>query len=1522
MKTKFYFLLLAVITAFVNQSSAQALVKKMSSANGSVYATYKSGNSYYIGGDFNYVGLNTGYGALTKTTDDYPNMDFPQFNGNIYALVPDNNGGWYAGGAFTTVGGISKSYLAHIKSDNTVDAAFNGNCNSSVKAILKVGNRLYIGGSFNSVNGTTRQYAAALNATTGAVLLAWNPSPDYTVNTITAVYSADTTIWLGGDFSNINTSTTSISRPRLAKVNNTNGNFISGSLSADNSISKLVTRGDSVFVAGSFTRLGLKTDYLASIGEGSSSADQSMPATNNVIRCIIPDGTGGWYVGGYFTQIGGVARNYVARVKADKTVDANFNASCNYAVLAMVKDGAKLYLGGAFTSVNNTTRSYLAAVNATTGVLYASWTPSANGQVNTLALEDTTVLAGGTFYSISGKNAYRFAALSKTNGTPIGGFPGFNSTVNKIAVRGDSVLTGGSYTYSAYYSPYSAAITTIASNVTPNANFPATNGSIYCVVRDGAGNYYVGGSFTQIGGVNRAYIAKLNSSFQVVTGWVPTVNSHVRTMALSGTTLYIGGLFTTTNAISRPYISALNTANPGNNKPWNSSLNYNVYTLALDSANSSIYAGGQFSLVNGATTRNLLAKFNLTGTLDATWNPNAAGGGGTVERLAISGTNVLAGGSFTSIGGIARNYLAKLNKTTGGAVNWATANSYVYAMYVDGTSCYVGGYFNSLTSTAGSVTLRNYLGAITISNGAIGNFNPSPNSYVYSISKSGTSVYYGGQFYLVNGVDRKYLAASNATNSTLLAWNPSANNSVGTLYVDALNNNVILGGNFSGFKETARTYASIIANTTKSFAAWAPVINNAVYDITYNKNKIFIGGAFSTVNGSARTALAAFNLSGTLVATNLNLTKNGSINYVSVWSLFANDSTIYAGGDFDKAGATLRNDFVEANISSGPGTVLSTNPFADAIVYAINVQGNTIVYGGDFRFSNFVARNYLAVFRSSTGNVGTWNPAPSYTVADIATNYNKVFAVGAFDNIGGVSHPGAAAFNINTGALLAWDPQLVRANYGIYADLNSVAADSNNVYLGGYFDHARGVERNNAAAVSALNASLLPWNPGPSYIVRAMALRGSDVFMGGDFTYCKGASRSYIAKIDSATGLVNTSWNPGANGYVYAITGSGTNIYIGGSYSQLGGLTRTSLGAVNANSGLATTFDPVIQNNGYQGVVSALAIDTSNILYVGGTFTAAKATSRNNLAAFAIAGAGALQSWNPNANGAVNTIAKRGTTIFVGGNFTTLNGGSASRNYLASVNNTNGTALAFNPNMGWYVNAITLSGNNLYAGGQFTTVSGGGTARSYLASYNITTGNLNTWNPVANSYVFGIAAATDTVYSGGYYTTLNGVGRNHIGAVRAGAGTATTAFNPDFNYYNWDNYISGQVLLSGGNFTTVGGKFRSGFAVFILPGGNTNKNNSLTNDLYVSNKLPKQLMLYPNPTSSGIVNLRLNESVSGKFVVSIATMDGRQVYQKSFESFSKSDQVTIRDLNLKSGSYIVSIISSKVNWSTTLVIEK
>jgi hypothetical protein len=1491
----------------------------MSSANSDVYTVYKSGGSYYLGGAFTYVGLNTGYAALTTATNDYPIMDFPQVNGTVYATAPDGSGGWYVGGAFSSVGGVSETNLAHIKSNNTVDAGFTASCTGgNVNALLLVGNRLFIGGGFTLVNGTARNRAAAVNSKTGALVTAWNPDiANGSVNTIAGVFGTDTTLWLGGSFTVANTN---VSRTYLVKVNNTNGSLINGTTNAQNTVNKLVAKHDSLFAGGNFTELGLKTDYLSSIAEGGTQTDQSMPPTNGQILSIIPDGSGGWYVGGSFTTIGNQSRGYVARLNSDKSVNATFNVvGLNSNVYAMALDASTntLYLGGSFSNVGSPARNYIASVNKNNGTLQ-SWNPNANSYVYSLSLTANDVLAGGLFTTIGGKYAYRFAAISRSTAQPENGFVGYNSTVNSVAVKNDSILTGGSYSLSAYYNPYAAKITT--TTTVPDVNFYADN-IIKTVVQDAAGNYYVGGAFTHINGVAQAYVAKLNSSFQVITGWAPVVAGEVRSIVLDkvSNTVYIGGLFNSTNSVARTYISALNTTN-GLNKTFNSSFNNYVYTLVWDSANASLYAGGAFTTVNGSTTRNCLAKFDGTGHLDATWNPSATGGGGTVERLAISGSNILAAGSFTAIGGTTRNYLAKLNNTNGSATNWATAANYVYALYVDGATCYVGGYFLSLTDASSTVSLRNYFGAITISNGKITTFNPNPNSYVSTITKSGSNIYYGGYFTTINGgTPRNYLAAS-STSGVLQSWNPSANSYLpfsSCIYIDP-SNNVILGGNFSGLQEVPRTDASILSYSTGKLMPWTPSINGTVNSVTYGIDKIFIGGNFSQVAGSTKNGLAAFNFKGTLQSFDLKLTN--SRGGVTVNTITVTPTNIYVGGDFSQALSTNRNDFAEATIS--PVALSATDASPDKNVYAIGVNGSTIVYGGAFNYSNIKFRQYLALISGSSGAVLPWNPLPDYYVWDIAYNFNKLFVAGQFSNVNSASHVGAVAFNINNGSLLTWNPQLNSTAY-------SIKADSNNVYIGGNFSLAASTARINVASVSATNAALNSWNPGPNYngsggTVYTIAQNGSNILLGGMFTYCKGAARNYVAKIDSATGLVNASWNPSPNGYVYAVTGSGNTIFIGGNYSQLAATTRTSLGSVNASTGALTSFDPEVKSGTASGYVYALAVDpATSILYVGGNFNTVKSTTRNFAASLTTSGAGALQSWNPNANNAVQALAINGSNVYMGGLFTTLTGGTTTRNYLASVS-TSGTVTTFNPNLNLYAYCLTISNNGLlYVGGQFTTVNGS-TSRPNLAAYDASTGSLKSWNPTAgNSIVRGIAAATDSVYIGGFFSSLDGNPRNHLGAVRGTAGSTVLPFDPEPDNVVYANFTTGNILLTGGSFNSIGGLVRHGFAVYTLPAVPHNKTNVAPDySALTSQPAANSFKVYPNPViGDGTVRVTLDKAITGKFAITIRTQNGEKVFEQSFDSYA-NNAVQLNVAGLMNGTYIINLTSNTTNESSKLVIEK
>jgi hypothetical protein len=95
-------------------------------------------------------------------------------------------------------------------------------------------------------------------------------------------------------------------------------------------------------------------------------------------------------------------------------------------------------------------------------------------------------------------------------------------------------------------------------------------------------------------------------------------------------------------------MAALSTRT-GKATAWNSNANDGVFALAVPG--STVYAGGSFSSI-GRESRSNIAALDATTGAAAAWNPNA---NDSVLALAVAGSTVYAGGSFSSIGGVDRH---------------------------------------------------------------------------------------------------------------------------------------------------------------------------------------------------------------------------------------------------------------------------------------------------------------------------------------------------------------------------------------------------------------------------------------------------------------------------------------------------------------------------------------------------------------------------------------------------------------------------------------------------------------------------------------------------------------------------------------------------------------------------------------------------------------------------------------------------------------------------------------------------
>jgi hypothetical protein len=122
-----------------------------------------------------------------------------------------------------------------------------------------------------------------------------------------------------------------------------------------------------------------------------------------------------------------------------------------------------------------------------------------------------------------------------------------------------------------------------------------------------------------------------------------------------------------------------------------------TYVLALAVAGSDLYAGGDFTTAGGVSA-NGIAKWNGT-----TWSALGSGMNefGTVRALAVSGTDVYAGGSFATAGGVSANCIAQWNGSAWRALGSGMSGpdpalgGMVIALAVAETDLYAGGWFTA-----------------------------------------------------------------------------------------------------------------------------------------------------------------------------------------------------------------------------------------------------------------------------------------------------------------------------------------------------------------------------------------------------------------------------------------------------------------------------------------------------------------------------------------------------------------------------------------------------------------------------------------------------------------------------------------------------------------------------------------------------------------------------------------------------------------------------------------------------------
>ncbi len=321
----------------------------------------------------------------------------------------------------------------------------------------------------------------------------------------------------------------------------------------------------------------------------------------------------------------------------------------------------------------------------------------------------------------------------------------------------------------------------------------------------------------------------------------------------------------------------------------------------------------------------------------------------------------------------------------------------------------------------------------------------------------------------------------------------------------------------------------------------------------------------------------------------------------------------------------------------------------------------------------------------------------------------------------------------------------------------------------------------------------------PDDTIQALAVDGDRLYIGGRFGWV-GRYTGASARMDINTGAPASNW-PRIAGQVKAVVIDPSGGWIvGGTLESVNGESRQGIIRI-APDGSLDAWDPKVPNG-----VRALARRGST-LYIGGDFPEVIGGVPAALAAIDL-NTGDVLPWRPSGLSGwtstviVNALAASPAAVYVGGFFATTMGGSFRRNF-AALDPVSAVALAPNPAPEGTVEALLDAGSEVLVGGSFGFI--GGRPIAYLATMNPANGAIDTWNPQLDGSVRALARSANTVYVGGSFHTSGSQPRNCAAAFSLPS-HSLLAWNP--NVSDPAGYPNVQSLAVASNGVYVGGEFR------------------------------------------------------------------------------------------------------------------
>ncbi|MDB5034595.1 MAG: Transrane protein [Chlorobi bacterium] len=706
-----------------------------------------------------------------------------------------------------------------------------------------------------------------------------------------------------------------------------------------------------------------------------------------------------------------------------------------------------------------------------------------DGDVYAIAANGEDVFIGGGFDELDKQTAHRVARWNGSSWLPLG--DGVNGNVNALAVVGDNLYVGGQFTLAGGIGASNIAVWSLtAGRWLPLGSGLAADGYSYVsAITVNGTDLYVGGSFTTAGGITANNIARFS---MVTNSWAALpgtegngTDGDVMAIAIKNTNVYVGGAFRSVAGDPASNLARWDMTT----RAW-SAIGAGVrgYVNAIGVGPQRIYIGGRFDRIGSDAAANIGYYIEATGALTTLAYPGGTSSAeGNVHAITVYRDFIFASGAFRVIspgltgGRTVANYVGYWDRDT---VGWGSVWSPVWHQ-LD---------FNEHSGTDG---------------------------YIDAMFMSGTSLYVGGSYRVAGGAIRGRIARydlprlfNNIQNHVDRGeWNALGVKVTGPVHAIATR---------PGETLIAGVYKRPNGQDASTILKWDGVrltqikrgIKGTINAMALDGDDLYFGGQFFTLDSMPAVNIARLRLSsGQISALDSGLLHNyrpTDSAHASVASIAIHGDDLYAGGVFDQAGAAriAVNNVAHWSIGAGTWSAMDRGVYGNINAVAVTPSG-TVYIGGHFSAPDTSVR-YLARWDGDHwGRLG--NGGINDDVVSLLADGERLYVGGDFKTIG----------RDTVGHIAQWDgTRWNRLGDGLggfsFPMINSLAMSGSTLYAGGFFTVAGADSASNIARWDGSR-----WHPmgsGADNQIFAIAVGDGGLYAGGRFVEAGAKTSIYFGR--------------------------------------------------------------------------------------------------------------------------------------------------------------------------------------------------------------------------------------------------------------------------------------------------------------------------------------------------------------------------------------------------------------------------